>query len=90
MLFRSGFNLEHAYSTGKWQIKNFYVLLQIAHMILQLIECGSLLVADCKWLFGSIRNLAKRLAESLRNRLIPPEATDPAVAGGIQIRLDSS
>ena len=46
--------------------------------------------ADCKRLFGSIRNLAKRLAESLRNRLIPPEATDPAVAGGIQIRLDSS
>ncbi len=85
-----GFNLEHAYSTGERQIKNFYVLLQIAHMILQLIECGSLLGADCKRLFGSIRNLAKRLAESLRNRLIPPEATDPAVAGGIQIRLDSS
>jgi len=85
-----GFNLEHAYGTGERQIKNYYVLLQIAHMILQLIECGSLLGADCKRLFGSIRNLAKRLAESLRNRLIPPEATDPAVAGGIQIRLDSS
>jgi len=85
-----GFNLGHAYSTGEWQIKNFYVLLQIAHMILQLIECGSLLGADCKRMFGSIGNLAKRLAESLRNRLIPPEATDPAIARGIQIRLNSS
>jgi hypothetical protein len=85
-----GFNLEHAYSTGQRQIKNFYVLLQIAHMILQLIECGSLLSTDCKRLFGSIRNLAKRLAESLRNRLIPPGATDPAAAARIQIRLDSS
>lgn len=85
-----GFNLEHAYGTGARQIKNYYVLLQIAHMILQLIECGSLLSADCKRLFGSLRNLARRLAESLRNRLIPPEATDPAAAGSIQIRLNSS
>jgi len=85
-----GFNLEHAYGSGDRQIKNYYLLLQIAHMILQLIECGSLLAADCKRLFGSIRNLAKRLAESLRNRLIPPEATDPAIARGIQIRLNSS
>jgi hypothetical protein len=85
-----GFNLEHAYGTGERQIKNYYVLLQIAHMILQLIERGSLLHGDCKRLFGSLRNLAKRLAESLRNRLIDPEATDPAIAGGIQIRLDSS
>jgi hypothetical protein len=85
-----GFNLEHAYSTGERQIKNFYVLLQIAHMILQLMERGSLLGGDCKRLFGSLRNLARRLAESLRNRLIPPDAGDPAIAAGIQIRLDTS
>ena len=30
------------------------------------------------------------LFESLRNRLIPPEATDPAIAIRIQIRLDTS
>jgi hypothetical protein len=85
-----GFNLEHAYSTGETQIKNFYLLLQIAHMILQLMERGSLLNADCKRLFGSIRNLAKRLAESIRNWLIPPEAVDPVVAANIQIRLNTS
>jgi hypothetical protein len=84
-----GFNLEHAYSTGDRQIRNFYVLLQIAHMILQLMERGSLLGAECKRLFGSLRNLARRLAESFRNRLIPPEAMDPAAAR-IQIRFNTS
>lgn len=84
-----GFNLEHAYSLGSWQIKNFYVLLQIAHLILQLIERGNLLSQDCKRLFGSLRNLARRLAESLRNQVIAPGAADPATAA-IQIRLDSS
>ena len=85
-----GFNLEHAYGTGERQIKNYYLLLQIAHMILQLIERGSLLVANCKRLFGSLRNLARRLAESLRNRLIPPEALDLVAAAAIQIRLNTS
>jgi hypothetical protein len=85
-----GFNLEHAYSTGQRQIKNFYLLLQIAHMILQLMERGSLLGADCKRLFGSLRNLSRRLGESLRNCLIPPEAMDLAAAAAIQIRLNSS
>ena len=85
-----GFNLEHAYSIAEHQIKNFYILVQIAHMILQLMERGSLLGEDCKRLFGSLRNLARRLAESLRNCLIPPDATDPVAASKIQIRLNSS
>jgi hypothetical protein len=86
----SGFNLEHAYSTGPLQIKNFYVLLQIAHLILQLVERGSLLTRDAKMLFGSLANLARRLAESIRNVLIPAEANDPARAASIQIRLNTS
>jgi hypothetical protein len=86
----SGFNLEHAYSTGQLQIKNLYVLLQIAHLILQLVERGSLLTRDAKKLFGWLANLARRLAESIRNILIPAEATDPAHAASIQIRLNTS
>lgn len=85
-----GFNLEHAYSTGQLQIKNFYLLLQIAHLILQLMECGSLLPRDAKQLFGSLANLARRLAESIRNVLIPADALDPALAGKIHIRLNTS
>jgi len=53
-------------------------------------ERGSLLNADCKRLFGSIRNLARRLAESIRNRLIPREALDLAAAASIQIRINTS
>jgi hypothetical protein len=86
----SGFNLEHAYSTGELQIKNFYVLLQIAHLILQLVERGSLLSRDAKTLFGSLANLARRLAESIRNVLISTDALDPAQAAAIQIRLNTS
>jgi hypothetical protein len=85
----SGFNLEHAYSTEDRQIKDFYILLQIAHLILQLIERGSLLSRDAQTLFGSLANLARRLAESIRNVLIPGDAVDPAHAAKIQIRIDT-
>jgi hypothetical protein len=85
-----GFNLEHAYSLSNRQIKNYYLLMQIAHLVLQLIEMGSLIGGSVKRLFGSLRNLARRLAESLRHYLIPPQATDPLAAARIQIRLNSS
>jgi hypothetical protein len=85
-----GFNLEHVYGTGDRQIRNYYVLMQIAHIILQLLERGSLLPQKAGELFGSLKNLARRLAESIRNVLIPAEALDPARARAIQIRLNSS
>jgi hypothetical protein len=85
-----GFNLEHAYSLADRQIKNYYLLMQLAHLVLQLIECSSLLGGAVLRLFGSLKNLARRLAESLRHFLIPPHATDPAHAARIHIRLNSS
>jgi hypothetical protein len=85
-----GFNLEHAYSMKNRQTKNYYLLMQIAHLILQLMERGSLLRRNCKKLFGSLRKLAARLSESLRNYLIRPDAMNAAAAARIQIRLDSS
>jgi hypothetical protein len=85
-----GFNLEHAYSIHDRQIKNYYLLLQIAHLILQLMEKGNLLGQDCRKLFGSLRTLSRRLGESLRYFAIPADALDPASAAQIQIRLDSS
>ena len=82
-----GFNLEHAYSKDDQKMKNFYLLLQIAHLILQLMEKGNLLGANVVKLFGSLYNLARRLAESLRNHPIDAEALDSAAAARIQIRL---
>ena len=85
-----GFNLAHAYSTKRRQMHNWYILLQIAHLILQFLERGSLLCQDVKRSFGSIRAMAQRLWESIRNVLIPQEALDIAAAARIQIRLNSS
>ena len=91
----SELNLEHAYSEGA-HFGAYYLLLQVAHVLLQLLEKGSLLRALAKEagkksavaLLGSLKNLAASLVESLRN-LAWPEA---AFAGAerIQIRLDSS
>jgi hypothetical protein len=85
-----GFALEHAYSTRPGPMKNWYLLLQIAHLILQLLERGNLLGQTPTRLFGSLRSLARRLAESLRQQLIPAESLDPARCGAMQIRLNSS
>jgi hypothetical protein len=92
----SGMNLEHAYSHTCWAA--YYFLLQMAHLLLQLVEKGSLLrqLAQAQGkrtaveLFGSLKNMAQRLLESLRYRHWPDAAFDRSAAGAIQIRLDSS
>jgi len=90
----SGLNLEHAYSAGEhWGV--YYYLLQIAHVLLQLLEKGSLLrrlaqeqgQGSAVALFGSLKNMAERLLESLRNLWWPEEAFARARR---QIRFDSS
>ena len=90
-----GYELEHVYGQSEDLLKCFYFLLQIAHMILQLVERGSLLQRAARQygktvlaLYGSLRNIARRLLDCLRYRLIPAEAF--ALNPRIQIRLDSS
>ncbi len=78
----SGLNLEHAYSHTCWAA--YYFLLQIAHLLLQLVEKGSLLrhlaqeqgKRTAVELFGSLKNMAQRLLESLRYWHWPDEAFD--------------
>ena len=90
----SGLNLEHAYSEGEhWGV--YYLLLQIAHLLLQLVEKGSLLrqlarqhgYPSAVAMYGSLKNMAERLLESLRNREWPQQAFAPE---RLQIRFDSS
>jgi hypothetical protein len=91
----SGLNLEHAYSEGE-HFGAYYLLLQIAHILLQLLEKGSLLrqlarqagKESAVGLLGSLRNIAAFLVESLRNLAWPEEVFGPA--GPMQIRLDDS
>jgi len=91
----SRLNLEHAYGHGSsWAA--YYFLLQIAHLLLQLVEKGSLLRQLASelgrtpvQLFGSLKNMAQRLLESVRYWVWPAAAD--ATAGAMQIRFfDSS
>jgi hypothetical protein len=91
----SGLNLEHAYCE-KDHFGAYYLLLQIAHILLQLLEKGSLLRTLARQagkrsavaLLGSLKNIAESLVESLRNLVWPEEVFGKS--GKIQIRLDSS
>ncbi|MFQ6609052.1 MAG: hypothetical protein ACE5EE_11065 [Fidelibacterota bacterium] len=86
-----GYNLEHAYSEDEVAAKNFYLLLQIAHTINQLMEKGSLLKDQIKEFFGSIRNIARKLLEDLRTKFIDLDQLQRELATPCQIRfLDSS
>lgn len=89
-----GYELEHVYGRSPLLLRCFYVLLQIAHLIAQLIAKGSLLKRAAapygptvRRVYGSLRNLARRLLDALRFTLIPPSAHSPT--DRIQIRLDS-
>jgi hypothetical protein len=93
----SGLNLEHAFCKDPELTKAYYYLMQIAHMILQVFQVGSLLkqlAADCdrtpRQLFGGLRNLARRLLESFRYRVLTDAMFDPDPKNPIQIRFDSS
>ena len=95
------FGLEHLYGKDPNAWKNYYQLLQIAHIIDQLIRYGDL----CKKLqehsmkrkhqpilpfreyYQSTRNFIRRLAESFRTQLF--STLTYTLAGKIQIRFDS-
>jgi hypothetical protein len=93
----SGLNLEHVYSIDPEKGKAYYLLLQIAFILVQLLERGSLLrrlaaeVGRGFWqVFGSLKNIARRLLDS-----VPFGAWDEtwfaaAEAGKLRIGLDSS
>jgi hypothetical protein len=93
----SGFNLEHVFSIDPEGLKAYYYLLQIAHIIMQVLEAGSLLRdLAAKFgrtpgqLFGSLKNIARRLLEALRYFSLGDQAFDPQRAASIQIRFDTS
>ena len=62
-----GFDLEHAYTTDPVASKVFYFLLQIAHLLAQLIEKGSPFRQAFPDGVGSAKNIAFRLLEAWRN-----------------------
>ena len=85
-----GYNLEHAYSREPNERKDFYLLLQIAHLIFQLIEKGSLFRKAFPKGVRSQRNLAKRILEAWRNLSISACDFCNLGEGRFQIRFDTS
>ncbi len=93
----SGLNLEHVYSIDPEKWKAYYLLLQIAFVLVQLLERGSLLRRLAAeqgrpvWkLFGSLKNVARRLLESVRFVVWEEEWFDAQTAAQLHIGFDSS
>ena len=81
-----GFALEHAYCRDGNAARVFYGLLQLAHLLQQLLTLGSLLRPFEKR-FVTIRNFVRRLTESLRHERLPPLADLPPIG---QFRWNTS
>jgi hypothetical protein len=75
-----GYQLEHLYSRDEVSMKIWHTMLDIAHIINQLIERGSLIVAKS---YGSIRDIAVRMFEHFRYRIFQKDLNPRR----IQIRL---
>jgi hypothetical protein len=93
----SGLNLQHVYSTDPEKWKAYYLLLQIAFILIQLLERGSLLrrlaeeLGRPVWkLFGSLKNVARRLLDGVRFVPWAAEWFDPAAAARLRLGLDDS
>ena len=83
-----GYNLEHSYSRNETASKNYYLLLQIAHIINQLMEKGSLLKKQIRKTFGSIRNVARQLLEDFRTNAFTSEKLQSCLSVPFQIRFE--
>jgi hypothetical protein len=93
----SGLNLEHVYRIDPEKWKAYYLLLQIAFIVVQLRERGSLLRRLAEeagrpvWkLFGSLRNVARRLLDSVRFLEWEESWFDPHQARQRRIGINSS
>lgn len=85
-----GFNLEHAYSRDEKARKIFYLLLQIAYILFQLLEKGNLFRQAFPKGVGSLKNIAFRLLEAWRNLRLTAAGFNSLYGGRYQIRFDSS
>lgn len=82
-----GFGLEHAYTRNTTASKVFYYLMQIAHIIFQLIERGSLFRKAFPNGVGSAKNIAFRLLEAWRNLRLKPRQLQHMLNMRLQIRF---
>jgi hypothetical protein len=87
---QGGYGLEHAYTQNPTAAKVFYFLLQIAHLLSQLLAHGSLFRHAFPQGVGSAKNLALRLLEAWRNLRQTVTEYLAFLCGHFQIRFDTS
>jgi hypothetical protein len=85
-----GYALEHAYTQDATAAKVFYFLLQIAHLLSQLMARGSLFRQAFPQGVGSAKNLALRVLEAWRTLRLTVTECLALIRGHIQIRFDTS
>lgn len=83
-----GYGLEHAYSENENAAKVFYFLMQIAHLIAQLMQKSNLLGRNWADSIGSLTNTGRLLLEAWRTLRLTPEDIAVWLDQRIQIRLD--
>jgi hypothetical protein len=81
-----GYNLEHVYTEDENAAKCFYLCLQIAHMINQLIEYGSL-IQKAAIKYGSLKNLSRALLDAFRFITVIEKDIEALLQDPFQIRL---
>jgi hypothetical protein len=94
----SGLNLEHVFSQNWDHAKAYYYLLQIGHLLLQLLHCNSLHLALAKEygrksvlaLWGALKKIPQRLLEALRYFLLLEVDFDVKAAARCHVSLNSS
>lgn len=82
----SGLNLEHVFSQNWDHAKAYYYLLQLGHLLMQLLHHNSLHLALAKQygrktvlaLWGALKKIPQRLLEALRYYLLPEDFVDQA------------
>jgi hypothetical protein len=85
-----GYHLEHAYSKDNTAMKNFYLLMQIAHLFNQLMEKGSLLGDRLQVSIGSLKVLSEKLWAAFTETRLNQAALIALLARPIQIRFNTS
>lgn len=83
------YHLKHSYSKDYNAAKNHYLLLQIAHIIGQLMEHGSLLKNEIKRYYGSFKSFCAKLLEDFRCKVITESDLQQILSERIQIKFDS-
>ena len=87
---KGGYNLEHCYAENPNSAKVFYLLLQIACIIMRLIELGSLTKKYFPDLLGSFKNIAAKLTDAFLYAHISKTEVNSWSQRRVQIRFNDS